>query len=206
MEIKPGESITEFELQKLLNIGRTPIREALTRLESEGLIYSNKGRKRVYKLTTDEIVQIFDIKCELEGAIVRWAAERGTDKQKRSLVEIVEKMDKLGENRPGDATERNVLLKSWIALDKKLHQIIFDMANVPKATQYIEKLNLQWHRMRISIYILEGRISKSANEHQQFVSHIINGKPAKAEASMKRHLKNLKAEILDFMKLYSYQY
>ena len=85
MEIKPGESITESELQKLLNIGRTPIREALARLESEGLIYSNKGRKTVYKLTADEIVQIFDIKNELEGAIVRWATERGSDKQKKKI-------------------------------------------------------------------------------------------------------------------------
>ena len=118
---------------------------------------------------------------------------------------MVEKMCELSQNRPKDANERNSLLESWIVLDRKLHQLIFEMADIPKATEFIEKLNMQWHRMRISIYILEGRISKSATEHQQFVSHIVNGESFKAEASMKKHLQNLKSEILDFMKLYSYQ-
>ncbi len=204
MEIKPGESITETALSERLGIGRTPIREALARLESEGLIYSKKGRKTVYRLTVDEIIEIFDIKYALEGAIVGWAAKRGSKSDKKKLKEIVQEMKAMAQERPEDEDSRQRYLEDWLELDKRLHQLIFKMANSRKAADFIEKLNIQWHRMRVSIYILEGRTSKSALEHEEFVTHIINGNAEEAEASIKRHIEYLKKEIINFMNLFSY--
>ena len=66
MDIKPGELVTEISLSKRLKIGRTPIREALKKIEQEGLIFTLKHRKRVYVLTLKELEEIFDIKICLE--------------------------------------------------------------------------------------------------------------------------------------------
>ena len=61
MSIKPGEAVTEQNLSAQLGIGRTPVREALTRLELDGLIVSQNGRKKVYALTVDEMREILDV-------------------------------------------------------------------------------------------------------------------------------------------------
>ena len=69
MDIKPGETITENALSNRLGIGRTPVREALKKLEQEGLIITTNRRKRVNVLTVKEIADIFDIKACLEANV-----------------------------------------------------------------------------------------------------------------------------------------
>ena len=200
MKIKPGESITENALQNKLKIGRTPIREALARLESEGLIYSKKGRKTVYTLTIDVIEEIFDVKYALEGAMVNWAATRGSAKDKDRLSKIVDDMHALTKNRPDDEVSRKQYLDNWLKLDKKLHDLIYHMAKSTKATQFLNKLNLQWHRMKISIYALEGRISRSVLEYDQLVTCIVKGQGDKAETMVKEHIESLRTEIITSMR------
>ncbi len=204
MKIKPGQSITENELADQLGLGRTPVREAMAKLESEGLISSHKGRKTVYNLTLEEIKEIFEVKQALEGAIASWAAERGTKAERKKLVTIIAEMKKLAQNRPEDDRQRASYLRSWIAMNERLHTVIFEMARCKKAEQIIRKLNVQWHRTRVSVYALEGRIVRSAKEHEDFTQHIINGDAQRAEDRMKAHLKNLTAEIENVMHLFQY--
>ena len=71
---KPGEAITEISLSKRLGIGRTPIREALKKIEHEGLIFTTNHRKRIYILTLKELEEIFDIKICLESYVAECAA------------------------------------------------------------------------------------------------------------------------------------
>ena len=81
-KLKPGEIISEQSLAEELGISRTPVREALRKLEQEGLIVSNKRRKQVFILTMKDMEEIFDIKEVLESNIARWAAEKGKDEEK----------------------------------------------------------------------------------------------------------------------------
>lgn len=202
--INPGQNITENALAEQLGIGRTPVREALTRLESEGLILSSKGRKTVYSLTLDEIREIFDVKQALEGAVAGWAAIRGSEKDKELLADMMADMKAFAQNRPEENGQRDTYLSSWIKIDYNLHQVIFRMASCKKAEEIIRKLNMQWHRTRVSVYALEGRTARSAKEHETFVQHIIDGNAAKAEAAMKAHLQILTEEIEHAIKLFSY--
>lgn len=204
MKIMPGQSVTENALSDQLGLGRTPVREALARLESEGLIYSKNGRKTVYTLTIEEIKEIFDIKYALEGAMAKWAAERGTSADKKRLRSIMSDMKRLAKTRPENEQERENYLHSWIKIDKALHDVIFKMAGSEKAARIVEKLNIQWHRTRISVYAIEGRILRSSKEHEEFVNYIIEGNAEKAEASMKKHFQTLKSEIENVMKLFNY--
>ncbi|MGL4631165.1 MAG: GntR family transcriptional regulator [Leadbetterella sp.] len=203
-EITPGQNITENAISEQLGIGRTPVREALTKLESEGLIVNSKGRKSVHSLSFDEIKEIFDIKAVLEGAVANWASQRGSAKEKQQLESILNEMTELAKNRPEETKQRDSFLKKWLEIDSKMHKIIFKMANCKKVEEIIKKLNLQWHRTRISVYALEGRTARSAKEHEKFVLHIIKGEGDKAESAMKAHLKNLTDEIEDVMKLFNY--
>ncbi len=203
-QIRPGESVTENALSSQLGIGRTPIREALTQLEQEGLIITKNGRKKVYVLTVREVEEIFDTKIALESAIVRWAAEKGNKKDRQLLGRIIDEMKTLAQQRPADDQQREHYLSQWLVKDRQLHEIIFRMADNQKAEEFIKKLNTQWHRLRVTVYALEGRIVKSAEEHKEFVRHIIQPDPPAAEAAMKSHLENLKKELIKAMQLFHY--
>ena len=202
--IRPGESITEHALASQLGIGRTPVREALTQLEQEGLVISKNGRKRVYALTIREVKEIFAIKISLESAIVRWAAEKATKKDSQTLRQIIDEMKAVAIKRPENDKEREEYLSQWLVKDQQLHELIFGMADNQKAEAFIKKLNTQWHRLRIAVYALEGRIVKSAEEHENFVRHIIRPAPEAAEQAMKEHLENLKKELIKAMQLFHY--
>ena len=204
LNIKPGEAVTEQNLSTQLGIGRTPVREALTRLELDGLIVSQNGRKKVYILTIEEMQDIFDIKIVLEGAVTRWAAENGSVQQRKNLKRFINEMKQLSQDRPESEAQREKYLAQWLELDRQLHATIFAMADNRRAEQFIQKLNVQWHRLRIAAYALEGRIVKSVSEHEGFVLPIINQQPQEAEQAMRQHLQNLKHELINTMQLFHY--
>jgi DNA-binding GntR family transcriptional regulator len=204
MQIKPGEVVTENSLSDQLGIGRTPVREALKKLEQEGLIETENRRKRVYVLTIREVSDIFDIKIKLESAVACWAAERGKIDDKKNLERTLGNMKKIAVVQPADDKEEEKMLNDWLELDRQLHHILFQMADNRKVEQIISNLNKQWHRLRVGIYAMEGRINRSFAEHQLFVEAVIEGKPAVAEEAMKIHLENLKKELVKILKLFHY--
>jgi DNA-binding GntR family transcriptional regulator len=77
--LKPGEPIYEKALSEQLSMSRSPIREALIKLENEGLVVGRLNKAvTVRKPSADEIKQIYTIRAALEGIAARWAAEKAT--------------------------------------------------------------------------------------------------------------------------------
>ena len=75
LKLKPGQTLTDSQVAAELEISRTPVREALRRLEQEGLLVNDSRRGwKIYSLSLDDIRQIFEIKQLLEGLIVEQAA------------------------------------------------------------------------------------------------------------------------------------
>src|SRR5690606_9984578 len=76
--LRPNEPLIETELAEQLGVSRTPIRESLQRLASDGLIVYRRRRWYVYEHTADEIREMYEIRAAQEGYAARLAAERGT--------------------------------------------------------------------------------------------------------------------------------
>jgi len=205
-KIKPGEMITEVGMAEKLGIGRTPVREALHKLEQEGLIVTENRRKYVYLLTVKEIEEIFDIKIDLESSVCAWASERGTVEQKEQLKKILEEMRALFVIRPGVDESEEMWFKKWIEKDDELHQLIFKMAGNKRASNYLNNLNKQWHRLHIGLLAMEDRIEKSLAEHEMFVKAIIEGDSRNASENMKIHLLNLKRVLVQIFKIFNYPF
>ncbi len=204
MEIKPGGIVSENKLSKQLGISRTPIREALKKLELDGLVVSSNRRKRVFILTIHEIEEIFDLKIAIEGSIARLAVERGDKKDLDTLREIVQKMNCFADIIPDDTSEVHEWIDEWLALDRRFHNLLFKMANNRRAEQIIKNLNYQWHRLRVGILAMEGRIQKSVKEHTDIAQAILNGDASEAETLMKDHLTNLKKMIITLMSAFHF--
>ncbi|MGC8971829.1 MAG: GntR family transcriptional regulator [bacterium] len=204
MSLKPGEFVSEAILAKKLNVSRTPIREALKRLEQEGLIIADGRRKRVFILTLRDLEEIFDLKKIIEPEITKLAIARGKEEDFQRLAKTIEELEALAKERPKDEIGKEQWFRSWFKKDKEFHDIIFEMAKNRRAKQIVENLNSQWHRLRIGIDAIEGRIEKSLEEHKAIALGILNRNPEEAEIAMIEHLKNLYNSVAVLMKLFHF--
>lgn len=191
LELKPAQYINDSEVAQAIDISRTPAREALRRLEQEGLLVSEHRRGwKVYALTLEDIEEIFEIKIELEGMLVRKAANCDDEQMRSSLKETFGEMKAAAQNNDFTA---------WQDADLKLHNIIFGMCSNNKARNIIKNLNDQWYRLRPGISTLEGRLARSVAEHEAIVNSILSGDEDQAEIEMQTHLENVREELTRVM-------
>ena len=84
------ELLTEIKLSEKMGVSRTPIREALRRLDQEHIIEITPKGARVIGITPDDIRDIFEIRLRIEGLAARWAAEKATDEDIASMKEVLD--------------------------------------------------------------------------------------------------------------------
>jgi DNA-binding GntR family transcriptional regulator len=188
LDLKPGQYITDSQVASELNVSRTPVREALRRLEQEGLLVNLARRGwKVYALSLEDIHEIFDIKVSLEGMIARQAADCQDEALRSALKEAMERMKWAGEVGDDEA---------WHEADDQLHQVIFAMGGNERASSIIQNLNDQWHRVRIGFLAMQGRIARSNPEHEAVIQEILDGNGHEAERLMHLHLNNVRDELV----------
>lgn len=186
--LKPGQYFTDSQISNELNNSRTPVRDALRRLEHEGFLTSHTGKGwKVYSLSLEDIQEIFDIKVELEGMIARQAAACNDEKKRTALRKAVKR---LKEATAADDPE------AWREADMELHHRIFAMCANDRASRIINDLNDQWYRLRIGLIAIQGRMQRSLLEHEAFVGSILASDAHNAEEYMRSHLNNLRQELV----------
>ena len=200
-KILPGEVITEQALAAQLEIGRTPIREALMRLEQEGLIITENRRKRVYALNVEEVNQIYELKICIESYMCALAAERATAAELKAIDRIMRQM----EQHATTISREEKWFQKWMELDTQLHESIYLAANNPKSIEIIRGLNIKIHRFKLGLLTLKGRIEISVAEHRHFVDAILRRDSKAAEASMREHLQNVHQELVKLMNIFTIQ-
>ncbi len=202
--LKPGEVVTEVFLAEKYGISRTPVREALSRFQCEGLINTSNRTKRIYSLSVSDIEEIFELKKLIEGNVAKRAAENLTDKQAGELRQVVKNMKKLSKTSPENEAEEKELLNKWLALDTQFHEILFASCGNKRAQQFVLRINLQWHRLKVGLVAIEGRIDKSILEHEAIALAVLEKNPEKARSTMAEHLDDLKRFILKLMSAFNF--
>ncbi|ADY14475.1 GntR family transcriptional regulator [Sphaerochaeta globosa] len=200
-EYKPGESIAETTLSASLGISRTPIREALRRLEQDGLLENKNGRKKVTIITVDDLQQIFELKIAIEGMVMRNCAETRTEKDISKLRKAIKQMTDL-EDKARNGFTKN-LFNEWGEVNAAFHSLTYKIANNSRAEAIINNLNMQWHRWRVGITAMEWRLERNISEHIQFCEAIIEGDGGKAFQLMEKHTKDLFNTVVNIIKTFS---
>jgi DNA-binding GntR family transcriptional regulator len=186
--LKPGQYILDSQVASDLDFSRTPVREALRRLEQEGLLV-NRARRgwKVYALSLDDIHEIFDLKESIEGMVARRAAECQDESLRSRLQQAMKGLERAARERDAE---------SWRLADFELHRIMFEMGGNERASRIVQNLNDQWHRVRIGFLTLEGRIERSNPEHEALVDSILAGDADGAERQIRSHLNNVREELV----------
>lgn len=189
-EIKAGERIVERELSEKLNISRTPIREALFRLESLGFV-KTLPRKGVVvsRMTKEDIIEIFTILSTLECLGARLAAERLTLENESHLDGLIKKIDDFLQ---GHGEEKDNSLFHVQIIDT-----IYQMAKSPRL---YEILNSLVEYIRAFAFVSQDspeRTRKAFEEHREIARAIRNRDAELAESLIKSHIENSKQSFLE---------
>lgn len=198
--LKPGLIVSEHDLSELYGLGRTPIREALKRLEGEGFIINSDRKKRIYELSQNDIKEIFDLKVEIEGLVARRAAECKDESERKTMAGIIARMEsiqsQIDDNETFASQER---IQDWLELDREFHNQLYVMASNARAKNIIDNLNAQWHRIRVGLSAITSHIDVSVKEHLRIAYAVMDGNSELASSAIKDHFGRLSGQIVTLM-------
>lgn len=186
--ISPGTRMMEVELAEEMGVSRTPVREAIRKLEKDGLI-SIEPRRGAYasSLSSQDMVDILEVRQTMEGLAADLATNRLTDEQKKKLVEVSASFNEAVE--AGD-------MEQMIILDTLFHHLIVEGTGNKLLVVMVGQLQDMVLRFRYLYYDDFRRAEKMPEEHKQIVDAIINGDAIKARTAANRHIDGLKQMVL----------
>jgi DNA-binding GntR family transcriptional regulator len=188
LRLAPGEPLREATLAERLGVSKTPIREALTRLEQEGLVETTSFKGAVVTgYSRQDLLDIYELRELLENAAVRAAAQSMSDEGRARLDRISRESRRLLGGK--DQSELAALLTEFDA-------VLFDQVRNHRIQVLIE--NLRDHLTRIGQLTAEipGRIDASVDEHEKIVEAIAARDPELAEQYMREHIRSVRDDQL----------
>jgi DNA-binding GntR family transcriptional regulator len=186
---QPGQRIIESKLSRQLNLGRSKVRQALWELEREGFvdIVPNVGAI-VKKLSTRDIVQIYDLLGSLEGLSMRVATPDITAEEIREIEATVIHMEKSGQD-----------LGAMVDINFQFHNLLARLGRNTRAIEYHRQLIEQTHRLFLHGMYNKVHTKASIKEHRQIVEAIKAGKPSTVATQIRRHYMSSKERLIRYL-------
>ena len=187
-EFAPGERLMEISLANRLGVSRTPVREAIRKLELEGLVIMipRKGAQ-VAKITEKSLRDVIEIRCVLEEFAASLACERITEEGKEKLKEAHRQFV--------EAAQTNDII-DIVEKDEQFHDAIFQATCNDRLITIINNLREQFYRYRMEYVKDIEQHSVLVTEHEQLLHAIFNQDSETAKQIMRTHLKNQQEGVI----------
>ncbi|MCB6285032.1 MAG: GntR family transcriptional regulator [[Clostridium] scindens] len=191
-ELKPGERLMEIQLANKLGVSRTPIREAIRKLELEGLVLMipRKGAE-VAEITEKSLRDVLEVRRALEELSVQLACEKITKEEIRELERVAKEFQQVVKS--SDITE-------IAEVDVRFHDIIYTATDNQKLIQLLNNLREQMYRYRVEYLKRDGVFPQLIAEHEAIIRHIENNEKEKATEVMCRHIDNQVEAVIDVIR------
>jgi GntR family transcriptional regulator, trigonelline degradation regulator len=187
LRLAPGNPLREATLATQLGVSKTPVREALTRLEQEGLVETTSFKGAVVTdYSRQDLIEIYELRELLETAAVRIAAESMDEEGRARLERISRESQKL---KKGDPTRLAALISQF-------DDVLFEQVDNSRIRALIE--NLRAHLIRIG-HLTEGipdRLEASVDQHERIVEAIAAHDPLAAEKHLRDHIRSVRDDQL----------
>ena len=182
-----GEILTELKLVEQLGVSRTPIREALRRLEQERLIEDTGKGSLVLGITADDLLDIMNIREKIEGLAAHYACLNMTEEGMKELEHIIDLQD--------------FYFSKWDTehlrqADDMFHDAICELSGRSVIRDTLVPLHRKTRRYRKTAMQDKERAVHSLQEHHAILEGLQSGDPDKAKEAMDAHMKNAKAYML----------
>jgi DNA-binding GntR family transcriptional regulator len=177
--IARGVRIREEEIARHLGVSRTPVREALQRLQQRGLLVVGAGRGLVVaELTHLQVVELYGMREILEGSAARFAAQHASDTE----IEILHRLQRELRQVKTDAM-------ALVMLNRQFHQAIYHAAHNQYLMQALESLHDSLALLNHTTFRMPKR-KESDEEHRKIVLAIERRDPDQAEQAARAHIRN----------------
>jgi DNA-binding GntR family transcriptional regulator len=179
-ELSPGSWLDEQSLALAFGISRTPMREAIKVLASEGLVTTkmNKGAY-VTEVERRDLEQIFTVLSLLEGEAAKETALRATEAELTQLDDLHHRLEKAAADRD---------LEQFFEINVRFHEMIQEIAANPWMNGVINDLRKVLKLQRRDSLSRSGRLLSSLVEHREILQAILKRDPLAAEEAMRKHL------------------
>ncbi len=186
--LEPGERLMEIQLAEELGVSRTPVREAIRKLELEGFVIMVPRRGTyVADLSIKDINEVYEIRTALDVLAAGLAAERITEEEleqlERLLVEI------------GEAIEKDDLQKI-IDIDSQFHDVLYRASRNDRLVGIINNLREQFTRFRTISIQYPGRLKSTLVEHGRLIEAIAQRNVELAQQMAREHMENSEQTLL----------
>lgn len=185
-----GTVLTELKLVELLGVSRTPIREALRRLEQERLIAESGKGSVVLGITEEDLLDIMDIRQYAEGLAASYAAQHRTEEQLQELRHIMELHEYYLTRQDAEHLSK---------MDDQFHAAICTICGRTVIIDTIQPLHRKTQRFRKASIDDSNRMSRMVREHREIFDAIEAGDGQLASQRMTRHVREAKQNMLQRM-------
>lgn len=192
LDFMPGQIISDFTLYKDLEMSRTPIKQALLQLKSDGLILEREGRGyEVRRITEADIVDLFDAREGIECTALKIAMKKGISS------EIMNQLLYLNTSVTSSDHERDY--EKVFDYDSELHEKLIGASGNSRLIEYYNMILLQLRRMRLLTYFQKTLPSEAAKEHAHIFSAIMEDDVTKAINTLSGHILETKRNYVKIL-------
>jgi len=187
--LDPGDRLREIPLSKHFGVSTTPVREALRRLESDGLVQVHPRRGAVVTALQDGVVaDLYDLRLVLEAEALRLAVAR-TDLELGPVYGLLGELERLVD--VGDA--------AFAEVDVQFHRAIDDLGGNRELAAEAERIHrrIQAARVRASV---PGRLRIAQDQHAEIVEALRKREPDLVQEAVRRHITSAKDNVLGFLR------
>lgn len=187
--LRPGERLMEVQLAEELGVSRTPVREAIRKLELEGLVLMIPRRGAyVAEISMKDIADVFEIRAALEGLAAELAAQRCTSEEVEDLERSLFKISSCAER--GD-------IPACIELDTIFHEQLMSASHNVRLVGMVANLREQIQRFRSTSLAHPGRMKIALEEHKKIVEAIAQGDADLARQLAYDHIENAENSLME---------
>lgn len=174
---RPGDRLVESELAERLGVSRTPVREALQRLETQGVVIRDGRSLIVASLDHNQLAELYTVRAELEALAARLAARHATPEEVRVLGQMIE-ADRGTMHDP----------QALAASNRRFHHQIHLASHNRFLVQQLDMLHRSMALMARTTLAAEGRAPRALDEHRAIVAAIAAGDGDAAAQALRAHI------------------
>lgn len=186
--LEPGERLMEVQLADELGISRTPVREAIRKLEQEGYVIMMPRRGTyVSDISTNDVKEIFEIRSALESLATGLAARRIEPDELETLQNLLIEIE-------GYIAKNDI--EKIVETDIKFHGLLYKVSRNERLVNIISNLKEQLARFRTLSMSYPGRLQETLEEHSEMVEAIANGDVSAARDAAEHHMERAEKTLL----------
>jgi DNA-binding GntR family transcriptional regulator len=188
-----GERIFEAEVAQMLGVSRVPVREAVRRLQQDGLL-EVRPRSGIYvaSVSQDEADDIYRIRAALEGAAAGLAAERISDSELEALGRVLKRQEAASRKASHNSGSQSRV----VARADEFHRAVHGYARSPRLYELLELIYAQVMHFRSITLSVPGRAEAATHGHEELYDALKRHDSAEAERLMRGHIDSARRLLL----------